>query len=60
MSWTLTPSELEALINHIRSKITVLRSVTMIALSAIKEDAPINVLADAPPFKARAPARLRR
>jgi Lrp/AsnC family leucine-responsive transcriptional regulator len=33
---------LEALINRIRSRITVLRSVTMIALSAVKEDGPLT------------------
>jgi Lrp/AsnC family leucine-responsive transcriptional regulator len=55
-----SPGELEALINHIRSKITVLRSVTMIALSAIKEDAPINVLTAAPPSKSKSPAHPRR
>ena len=38
------PGELEALINRIRGKITVLRSVTMIALSAIKEGTPLSVL----------------
>jgi Lrp/AsnC family leucine-responsive transcriptional regulator len=38
------PAELEALIKRIRSHISVQRSITMIALSAIKEDAPINVL----------------
>ncbi len=38
-----TPGELEALINRIRSRISVQRSITMIALSTIKEDTPINV-----------------
>jgi len=37
------PGELEALINRIRSQMTVLRSVTMIVLSAVKEGAPLNV-----------------
>jgi Lrp/AsnC family leucine-responsive transcriptional regulator len=37
------PGQLEALINRIRGHVTILRSVTMIALSAFKEDAPINV-----------------
>jgi Lrp/AsnC family transcriptional regulator, leucine-responsive regulatory protein len=61
-----SPEELEALINRIRSQMTVLRSVTMIALSAIKESAPINVLdsasAAAPPpnSKPRAAVRNRR
>jgi len=36
------PEQLEWLLQRIRSKITVLRSVTMIALSAIKENAPIK------------------
>jgi len=34
---------LEALINRIRSTVTVLRSVTMIALSAVKEDGTLTV-----------------
>ena len=54
-----TPGELEALINRIRSRITVLRSVTMIALSAIKEDGPINALPAAPQSKSQARARSR-
>jgi Lrp/AsnC family leucine-responsive transcriptional regulator len=37
------PEELEMLLQRIRSKITVLRSVTMIALSAIKENTPLRV-----------------
>lgn len=41
-----SPDELKALINRIRSHITVLRSVTMIALSALKEEAPLNVLSE--------------
>lgn len=36
------PEQLEALLQRIRSKITVLRSVTMIAMSAIKENAPLR------------------
>jgi len=43
-----SPAELEALIRRIRGHISVERSVTMIALSAIKEDGPINVLGPAP------------
>ncbi len=43
-----SPGELEALIRRIRGYICVQRSVTMIALSAIKEDGPINVLASTP------------
>ncbi|MCL4368399.1 MAG: Lrp/AsnC family transcriptional regulator [Actinobacteria bacterium] len=37
------PADLEALIRRIRSMITVQRSVTMIALSTLKENAPVNV-----------------
>lgn len=37
------PAELEALLSRIRSKITIQRSVTMIALSTIKEDTPLNI-----------------
>lgn len=36
------PEELESLLQRIRSKITVQRSVTMIAMSAIKENAPLK------------------
>ena len=43
-----SPGELEALIRRIRGHISVQRSVTMIALSTIKEDGPINVLASPP------------
>ena len=54
------PGELEALINRIRRQMTVLRSVTMIALSAVKEGGPLNVLAAAPNPKPKAAARSRR
>ncbi len=37
------PSELEGLIGRIRTRVNVQRSVTMIALSAFKEDAPIDL-----------------
>ena len=37
-----SPSELEALILRIRGRLTVLRSVTMIALSAIKEGGALS------------------
>jgi Lrp/AsnC family leucine-responsive transcriptional regulator len=37
------PAELEALLGRIRSKITIQRSVTMIALSTIKEGAPLSL-----------------
>jgi Lrp/AsnC family leucine-responsive transcriptional regulator len=43
-----SPAELEALIRRMRSHISIQRSVTMIALSAIKEDAPLNMLTPAP------------
>jgi Lrp/AsnC family transcriptional regulator, leucine-responsive regulatory protein len=36
------PEQLEALLQRIRSRITVQRSVTMIAMSAIKENAPLK------------------
>jgi Lrp/AsnC family transcriptional regulator, leucine-responsive regulatory protein len=39
-----SPTELGALLSRIRSHVTVQRSVTMIALSALKENTPINVL----------------
>jgi Lrp/AsnC family leucine-responsive transcriptional regulator len=39
-----SPSDLENLLGRIRSQITVQRSVTMIALRALKENAPLNVL----------------
>ena len=54
------PSELEALINRIRSQMTVLRSVTMIALSAVKEGAPLSVLAAAAPANSGVRARANR
>lgn len=41
-----SPDELEQLLQRIRSKITVQRSVTMIALSAMKENSPLRC--DAP------------
>ena len=37
-----SPAALEALINRIRGRMTVQRSVTMIALSAVKEGGPLN------------------
>lgn len=37
------PAELEALLTRIRSRITIQRSVTMIALSTIKEDTPLSL-----------------
>ena len=47
------PGEFEALIRRLRSRLTVLRSVTMIALSAIKEDGALAV-AEAPPARVKA------
>lgn len=41
------PSELQALINRIRAQVTILRSVTMIVLGAIKEGQALNVLPEA-------------
>ncbi len=38
------PAELERLLKRIRSHVTMTRSVTMIALAAHKEDAPLNVM----------------
>ena len=38
------PAELERLLKRIRSRVTMTRSVTMIALAAHKEDAPLNVM----------------
>ena len=38
-----SPGDLEGLLGRIRSRITVQRSVTMIALRALKENAPLNV-----------------
>jgi len=38
------PAELERLLKRIRGRLTVQRSVTMIALAAHKEDAPLNVM----------------
>ncbi len=48
------PIELQALINRIRSKVTVLRSVTMIAIETIKESGTLNVLPERLPKAARA------
>jgi Lrp/AsnC family transcriptional regulator, leucine-responsive regulatory protein len=39
-----SPGDLESLLGRIRSRLTVQRSVTMIALRALKENAPLNVL----------------
>ena len=43
-----SPGALDALVNRLRRRITVQRSVTMIALSTLKENAPINVYGSAP------------
>ncbi|MCC7358611.1 MAG: Lrp/AsnC family transcriptional regulator [Anaerolineales bacterium] len=48
------PSALQALIHRIRGQLTVLRSVTMIALSAVKEGGPLRAAA---PQAERRPAR---
>ena len=42
-----SPGELEALIYRLRARLTVLRSVTMIALSAIKEGGGLSASAEA-------------
>ena len=39
-----SPSDLEGLLGRIRRRITVQRSVTMIALRTLKENTPLNVL----------------
>jgi Lrp/AsnC family leucine-responsive transcriptional regulator len=49
------PAELEALIRRIRSHITVQRSVTMIALSTLKENSPVNVQVAGEPVDATLP-----
>jgi len=54
-----SPSDLEALLVRIRSRLTVLRSVTMIALSALKEHGPIQAAASPMQGPAR-PARERK
>jgi Lrp/AsnC family transcriptional regulator, leucine-responsive regulatory protein len=43
-----SPAGLERLNQRIRARLTVLRSVTMIALSAVKEDGPLSVDLDEP------------
>lgn len=54
------PGELEALVKRIRGYITVQRSVTMIALSALKEDGPMNILKTEPTRMATVRSRSRR
>jgi len=54
------PAELEALIDRIRRQVTVLRSVTMIALTTIKEDGTLEVLQPGARKIVKAPARPRR
>jgi Lrp/AsnC family leucine-responsive transcriptional regulator len=54
-----SPGALEALNHRIRSQVTVLRSVTMIALSALKEGAPINVFDSAPAPQAKSDGKSR-
>jgi len=57
-----SPGELESLLARIRSRITVLSSVTMIALSALKENGPIRASAPSrePGRRAPSPAGKRR
>jgi Lrp/AsnC family leucine-responsive transcriptional regulator len=52
--------ELQALVNRIRTRVTVLRSVTMIALSALKENAPISVTSCGGSAKPKTTPRARR
>jgi Lrp/AsnC family leucine-responsive transcriptional regulator len=54
-----SPGDLESLLGRIRSRLTVQRSVTMIALRALKENAPLNVLprAEQPAVTKRARAK---
>ena len=47
---------LEALVKRIRSQVTVVRSVTMIALSAIKEGGPLDVRVQEPDAAVKQPA----
>lgn len=53
------PEQLHALLSRIRSKITVQRSVTMIAMSTLKENGVLDVAEAAAPsgLERRAPAR---
>lgn len=46
-----SPADLEALTRRIRRSITVQRSVTMIALSTLKENSPVNVEVAGGPMK---------
>jgi Lrp/AsnC family leucine-responsive transcriptional regulator len=54
------PGQLGGLINRIRRRVTVLRSTTMIALSAWKENGALNVTEAAPPVRANAKNHARR
>lgn len=55
-----SPEELSRLLNRIRSHVTVLRSVTMIAMSALKESGPLNVASvAAEPVNGAGPAALK-
>jgi Lrp/AsnC family leucine-responsive transcriptional regulator len=51
------PGELEALIKRIRGYMTVQRSVTMIVLSALKEDGTMNILPVAAKSKTKSRSR---
>lgn len=53
------PEDLEALLHRIRGHLTIQRSVTMIALSALKENGPLNLLnaTSATPAKSKNGAR---
>ncbi|MBM4422167.1 MAG: Lrp/AsnC family transcriptional regulator [Chloroflexi bacterium] len=52
--------ELQAVINRIRAQVTILRSVTMIALSTLKENAPISTAPPNGKAKTKTPTRTRR
>jgi Lrp/AsnC family leucine-responsive transcriptional regulator len=54
------PGDLQALINRVRAKITVLRSVTMIVMSAVKEDGLVHAAMGVPEAEAPAASNGRR
>jgi len=53
------PEQLHAVLSRIRSKVTVTRSVTMIVMSTLKENGPLDMAEVAAPsvFERRAPTR---
>ena len=54
------PDDLQALINRVRGKVTVLRSTTMIVLTSVKEAGPLNVLEPGADGRGPQAARTRR